>query len=594
MLADLPEDRMWKAIQQHVPLIGSLRGYDKALFRSDLTAGLTVGVMLIPQAMAYAMLAGLPPIVGLYASTLPVLAYAVFGTSRQLAVGPVAIVSLMVAAAVGPLAGGNAETYLTYAVMLAALVGAIQLGMGIGRLGFLVNFLSHPVVSGFTSAAALIIGFSQLKHLLGVDIERSHHIHAIILQAGRQLGQIQAPTLAIGLGAIAMLVALKRWAPRVPGALAVVVLATVAVALLGLHERGVAIVADVPKGLPSLAIPAMDVDVAKKLLPTAVAISLVGFLQSIAVAKAFARKHRYEIDANKELIGLGLANLAGATLQGYPVTGGFSRTAVSSDAGTKTGVSSLFTAGVIVLTLLFLTPLFYYLPKAALAAIIMVAVFSLVDLREVKHLYKVKRGDLALLILTFVATLSLGIEPGIVVGVIGSLLAVIYRTTRPHVAVLGRIPPTHVYRNIKHFDEAETYDGVLAVRIDASFYFANVAFLKETLTRLLAEQPPPTKAVVIEAASVNQLDSSADAALHELVKHMREDGVEIYFANVRGPVREVMTRSGLDALVGEEHFTLSMTRAVSKARAYVASLGIESRARSGRNRSQAQLTTEGC
>lgn len=564
---------MLATLKKQIPLLQSMQGYDKTAFRGDMTAGLTVAVMLIPQGMAYAMLAGLPPIVGLYASTVPLALYALFGTSRQLAVGPVAMVSLMVAAGVGALAKPGSGEFVALAVMLAGLVGLIQLAMGVMRLGFLVNFLSHPVVSGFTSAAALIIGFSQLKHLLGVDIQRSHHVHTIIWQAVQQVTEIKPFTLAIGVGSIAVLLALKKWNPRFPGALTVVVLGTLAVAAFGLHERGVGIVGDVPKGLPAPTLPMLDWELMKQMAPMALAISLVGFMESISVAKAFARKNRYGIDANRELVGLGVANIAGSLFQGYPVTGGFSRTAVNGQAGAKTGLASLITAGVIGLTLLFLTPLFYYLPKAVLAAIIMVAVFGLVDVAEVKHLYQVKKSDLALLLVTFVATLSLGIEAGIGVGVGASLLVVIFRTTRPHTAVLGRIPGTHVYRNVDRNPGVETFDGVLVVRVDAQFYFGNVTFLKETLQRLVREAGSEVHAVVINASTINHLDSSADGALHEIVTDFREQGIELFFANVRGPVMDVMKRSHFVDHLGEDHFEMSVTRAVSRAREHVASLG---------------------
>lgn len=563
---------MVKRLRSVLPLLGALQGYGRPELRGDVVAGLTVAVMLIPQGMAYAMLAGLPPVVGLYAVTVPLAVYALLGTSRQLAVGPVAMVSLMVAAGVGQLARPGSGEFLAYAVLLATMVGVMQLAMGLTRLGFLVNFLSHPVVSGFTSAAALVIGFSQLKHLLGVDIERSHHVHLILAKAFAQLDEIQPITVAIGAGSIALLLWLKRVKPAWPGALLVVTASTLAVWGLGLTDHGVAIVGAVPDGLPTPSLPPLDRQMLRELAPTAIAISLVGFMESISVAKAFARKNRYEIDADRELVALGLANIASGLLQSYPVTGGFSRTAVNGQAGAKSGIASLISAGVIALTLLLLTPLFYYLPKAVLASIIMVAVFGLVDIAEVRHLYRVKRGDLALLLTTFGATLLLGIEAGILIGVGASLLAVIFRITRPHAAVLGRMPGTHVYRSVTRHPEAQIYDGVLVLRIDAQFYFGNVSFLKETLQRALDAAPTPVRAVVLNAASINQLDSSADAALHEIVADCREASTELYFAEVRGPVMDVMRRSGFHERLGAEHFTLSVTRAVSKARAYVASL----------------------
>lgn len=546
-----------------LPLPAWLRDYQRADLRGDLIAGLTTSVMLIPQGMAYAMLAGLPPIVGLYASIAPLVLYALFGSSRQLAVGPVAMVSLLVAAGVGAIAEQGTEAYLAYAVLLALMVGAIQLGMGLLRAGFLVNFMSHPVISGFTSAAALIIGLSQLKHLLGLDLPRSHHIHTVLLGAAERLGEVHLATLLLGAGAIAALLLLKRWRPTFPGALLVVVAGTLAVVGLDLSSGGVAIVGEVPGGLPDLGLPPLEFDSITSLLPTALTIALVGFMESVSVAKAFARRNRYEIDPNRELIGLGVANLGGALTGGYPVTGGFSRTAVNAAAGARTGLAALVTAGMITLTLLFLTPLFTFLPKAALAAIIMTAVFGLVDLREVAHLWKVKRSDLALLVLTFVATLSLGIEEGILTGVVASLLWFVVRTTRPHTAVLGRLPGSEVYRNLENFPEATARPGVLAVRVDAQFYFGNVTFLKDELRRLEEAAATTLCAVVVDASSINNLDSSADAALHEIAEGYEERGVQLHFATVKGPVREVMARSGFTARLGDDHFHEDLAAAMA-------------------------------
>ena len=554
---------MNKLLKQ-IPLVASLRGYSRVDLRGDLSGGLTTAVMLVPQAMAYAMLAGLPPIVGLYASTVPLVIYALLGTSRQLAVGPVAIVSLMVAVSAGALVSPGSAEYMACAVLLAALVGLIQLVMGLIRLGFVVNFLSHPVISGFTSAAALVIGLSQLQYLLGIDLPRGH-VYLTLLNVARRLGEIDPVTLAIGGGAMGLLLLLKQLKPAFPGALAVVALGTLAVWLLGLETR-VAIVGAVPAGLPALSLPTWSWTLIQQLSPSALAISMVGFMESFAVAKSFARKNRYEIDANKELIGLGAANLGGGLLSGYPVTGGFSRTAVNAQAGARTGLAAVITAAVIAGTLLVLTPLFYYLPRSVLAAIIMAAVFGLVDAAEVKHLYRVKRSDLALQLLTFVATLSLGIEPGILLGIGASLLLHVLRTTRPHTAVLGRLPGTHVYRNVARHPEAEQIEGLLLVRFDAQFYFGNVTFLKDKIQRLLAAQPGPVQAVVINASSINQIDSSADGALHEIVADLRDEGVEIYFAEVRGPVRDVMNRSGFDRLLGEDHFSQTMRGAVELAK----------------------------
>jgi SulP family sulfate permease len=522
--------------------------------------------MLVPQAMAYAMLAGLPPIIGLYASLVPLAVYAIFGSSRELAVGPVAMVGLLVAAGLTPLAPAGSATYVGLALTLSLMVGVLHLIMAAGRLGFLLNFLSHPVVSGFTSAAAIIIALSQLKHLLGFEIPAGHEVHKTLWAAWKGLGSTHVPTLALGLGAMVLLVLLQKIAPRFPRALAVVATSTLVVYLFRLQDAGVKIVGTIPAGLPHAAVPAVDWATLKALLPTALAISLVGFMESISVAKAFATRARYEVEPNRELFALGMSNLGAAFFGGFPVTGGFSRTAVNAQAGARTPAAGLVTAGLIAATLLFLTPLFYFLPRAVLAAIIVTAVYQLIDLKELKHLWKVKRGELVYLGVAFGATLTLGIEEGIAVGVGASLLAFLVHTTRPHYAVLGRLPGTEIYRNVSRHPAAETDPAVLTVRFDGQFYFGNVTFLKDTLRRLTAIAAEPVRAIVLDASSVSQLDSSADAALHQLVDEYAERGVRFLFANVKGPVMDVMVRSGWVGKLGPEAFKSTVAEAVLAAR----------------------------
>ncbi len=558
---------MKKALLKYIPATSWLPNYQKQYLQGDLIAGITVAVMLVPQGMAYAMLAGLPPIIGLYASIIPLLIYALFGTSRQLAVGPVAIVSLMTATGIGGvISGASIETYIAYAVLLALMVGIIQLAMGIAKVGFLVTFLSHPVISGFTSAAALIIGFSQLKHLLGLDIPRSHHIHEIIMNAAGQWDQSHMTTLLIGLASIVLLLLLKRWKPMFPGALVVVFLSTLAVWGFDLHEQGVRIVGDVPAGFPTPQLPMMSFDAINALLPTAIVISLISFMESISVAKAFARRNKYDVNPNQELVGLGLANIAGSFFKAYPVTGGFSRTAVNGQAGANTPLASLITAAVISVVLIFFTPLFYFLPKAVLAAIIMTAVFGLIDWKEAKHLLYVKRSDFVAMMVTFFATLSLGIEKGILLGVALSLLWIIIRSSRPHTAILGRVPGTQAYRNLEKYPDAEQEDGILVMRVDAQFYFGNATYLKELINRYIDESATPVNVVVIEAASINQIDSSADAELQGIITELKSKNIEFYFANVKYPVMEVMIKSGLKDLIGNDKFFLSLHDAVQQAR----------------------------
>ncbi len=550
-------------IDKFIPALGWLKSYKNDQLKGDLSAGLTVGVMLIPQGMAYAMIAGLPPIYGLYASTIPLILYALFGTSRQLAVGPVAMVSLLTAAGIGAIAEVSTDTYIALAITLALFIGVIQFLLGAFRLGFLVNFLSHPVISGFTSAAALIIGLSQLKHLLGVDIARSHHIHEILIQAVAKIGVINWATFGIGVVGIALIMGIKKVNKAIPGPLLAVIFGIIAVAGLGLTDYGVKIVGEVPSGLPSFGLPGFNLDTIQTLLPTALAISLVGFMESIAVAKAIQAKHKnYKIDANQELIGLGLANIGGAFFQSFPVTGGFSRTAVNDQAGAKTGLASIISAVLIILTLLFLTPLFYYLPKAILASVIMVAVFGLIDIKEAVHLWHANRSDFWMLVVTFIGTLSLGIEQGIGIGVILSLAMIIFRTTRPHVAELGKVPGTTFYRNIERFKQVDNRKDLLIVRFDAQLYFANINFFKDKLEELIAAKGKELRTIIINAESINNMDSSAIHAVEDLVTEVKGNNRNLFFTGVKGPVRDAMVRGHLIEKIGENNFFMSVQEAV--------------------------------
>ena len=551
-------------LRSFIPLLDQLSTYDRDQLQGDLSAGLTVGVMLIPQGMAYALIAGLPPIYGLYAALVPLIGYGLFGTSRQLAVGPVAMVSLLVAASVGPLAGGDTERYIALALMISVMVGLFQFILGVARFGFLVNFLSHPVLSGFTSAAALIIGLSQLKHLLGVNIPRSNYIHQILGDAYQQLGAVDPTTLALGLGSIALLIALRRWKQAFPGALVAVALTTVIVWALKLDQSGVAIVGDVPRGLPELFVPSFEMDTLQSLIPATLTIALVGFMESIAVAKVYASRHRYEVDANKELIGLGLANFFGAFFRAYPTTGGFSRTAVNDQAGAKTTLAGLFSAVVIALTLLFLTPLFYFMPKAVLAAIVMVAVFGLIDIDEARYLWKVDRTDFALMMLTAAATLALGIEEGILVGVIVSLIVIIHDISQPHTAIEGRLPGTETYRNLQRNPEALTRASVVVVRMDASLSFANATTFRDLIMELDVKDPE-LEGVVINMYPINRVDSTGAHALIEIIEDCHLNEVDVYLAGVKGPVMDVLKAAGVIDVLGSDHLFHEVHDAVKHA-----------------------------
>lgn len=551
-------------LKQYLPILEWLPHYQRDHLRGDLSAGLTVGVMLIPQGMAYAMIAGLPPIYGLYASIVPLLIYAVFGTSRQLAVGPVAMVSLLTLAGVSELAAVGSEEYIALTIFLALLAGTLQLLMGVLRLGFLVNFLSKPVISGFTAAAALIIGLSQLKHLLGLDLARSNYIHKILYEAALNLGQVNLPTLLIGLGGIALILGVKRWNKAIPGPLVAVVFGILVTWLAGLSDLGVKIVGEVPRGLPAFEVPQISWQSTVDLLPMALTICLVSFVESIAIAKTLQAKHRnYEVDSNQELLALGLAKVAGAFFQAYPNTGGFSRTAVNDQAGAKTGLAGVISAVLIALSLLFLTTLFYYLPKAILASVIMVAVFKLIDIKGAIRLWHSRREDFFMLLATFLAVLSLGIQNGILVGVALSLVVVIYHSAYPHVAVLGRIPGTQHFRNLDRFPEAEDRPDVLALRFDAQLFFANADYFREQVRKWEKRKGEALKLLVISGESIASIDSTASQALLEMVEALRERGIEVYFAAFVGPARDALYRAGMTEKLGENNFFVHVHEALA-------------------------------
>ncbi|MGM7682223.1 SulP family inorganic anion transporter [Cytobacillus sp. Hm23] len=543
-----------------IPAVDWMKSYKGSYLKGDLSAGLIVAIMLIPQGMAYAMLAGLPPVIGLYASTIPLIIYALFGSSKQLAVGPVAMVSLLVFSGVSTLAEPGSSEYLSYALLLSLMVGVIQFGMGIFRLGFIVNFLSHAVISGFTSAAALIIGLSQLKHLLGVDIARGS-VFEVLYGAIVQIGNVNFITLAIGALSIAILLYFKKNYPRFPAALIVVVGGSLLVYFLNLQELGVSIVGEVPRGIPSISLPAFDIGSITSLLPIALTISFVGFMESIAVAKAIAAKENDKINSNQELSGLGLANIVGSFFSAYPVTGGFSRSAVNYQAGAKTGLASIITAVLIIISLLFFTPLFYYLPNVVLAAIIMVAVFGLIDVKEAVHLFKIKKVDGWTLIVSFIATLVTSIEEGILIGIAFSLLVFIWRSAYPHVAQLGYIEQENVFRNIKRYENAKTFKDTIIFRIDASLYFANMGFFEEQLRKEIADHPTTTK-IVLDFSSVNAIDAVSIDELEKIIDDYKQANIEILIAGMKGPVKDLVKRADWENKYGNNINYLSLQHAL--------------------------------
>lgn len=529
--------------------------------RGDLVAGLTVGVMLVPQSMAYAVLAGVPPSYGLYASLVPLLVYPLVGTSRHLAVGTIAIDMLIVSAGLGALATPGSEAYIALAVLLALLVGAVQFAMGLARLGFVVNLLSRPVIAGFTSAAALIIMASQLGNLLGLDLPASQHIYTLVWEAAGRIGSVESAALLVGAISLFVLVAAKRWAPLFPAPLLVVVLG-IGAAWLGLEGEGLAVVGPVPTGLPPFEWPAVSLEAVRSLAPTALTLALVQFMSIVSLGKVFAARHRYSIRANRELAAVGLANMAGSLFRGIPISGSFSRTAVNAQAGARTPLANVVAAALVALALVALTPLFAHLPYAALGAIIVVSAFGLFDVPELRYLLRAKRVDGGIALLTFATTLLVGIQEGLLVGIGASVVAVMYRLSRPNVAELGHLPGTRSFRDLARHAEAERLEGLLLLRIDASFSFANAEFLKDLLLRKSEPEDHPIRAVVIDASSINDLDTTAAAVLAATAETLEARGVELYFGGLKEPVRDLMVRSGLFDALGPDRFFLSPHRAV--------------------------------
>ena len=538
--------------------------YDRLSLQADAMAGLTVGVMLIPQAMAYSVIAGLPPIYGLYAALVPPVVYPLFGSSRQMAVGPTALDMLILGAGLSAFVSLGTDQYLALAIVVTAMVGALQIAMGAMQLGFVANLLSRPVITGLTSAAALIIGFSQLGNLLGIELGNSQYVHVILWNAAHRLGDVHFLSLGIGAAGIVLLVLLPKISRMLPEALIVVGLATTASFLFGFEAKGVEVVGSIPKGLPSPSLPSLALNDLRTLLPAALTLALVQFMKNVSLGRVFATRHHYTIDANRELVGMGAANFFGAFFSSIPASGSFSRSAVNDQAGARTPLANWFAAAVIALTLLFLTQLFYFLPMPVLAAIIMVAGFGLIDLREVQTLFRARRRDGAIALFTAVCVLFIGIQEGILLGISASVIAVLYRISRPNVAELGHVPGTRLYRDRERFDQAVRIKDIMVLRVDAAFSFANAEFFKDFILEKSEREGRDVSVVVVDGTSINDLDTTAIEALESTIETLDEQGIELHFTGLIGPVREVVRRSGLHDLLGEGRFHMEPHDAVVK------------------------------
>jgi len=552
-------------MQKYFPFLDWLSGYNKKTLQSDVIAGLTVGVILIPQGLAYAMIAGLPPIYGLYAALLPQIVYALLGTSRQLSVGPVAMDSLLVASGIGAMKLANVDDYVGVAIFLALFVGSVQLLMGLLRMGFLVNFLSRPVISGFTSAAALIIGFSQLKYLLGVDIERSNRFHEIVVNSFDKISDTHLISCVIGCAGIIIIYGFKKWKKSFPAPLIVVIASILLMYFSQMDQSGVDIVGAIPEGLPAFQVPSITKDQFIEIAPFAFALALVAYTEAISIGKSIEHQHDdYKINPNQELRALGLANILGSFFQSYSTTASFSRSAINNEAGAKTGMAAIISAILIALTLLFLTPLFFYLPKPILASVIMVSVFGLIDMKYPIELLKNRRDEFFALLITFVSTLFLGIIEGIVIGVLFSLLLLVYRTAKPHVAELGRVGESDYYKNVARFgNEIEKRADLLILRFDSQLYFGNTEFFKSEIARRVEEHGADLKCIILNAESINYIDSTGSIVLKNVIKEYRDKGIDFMITGAIGPIRDILHKSGVIESLGKEKLFVKTHEAVN-------------------------------
>ncbi|MFC4171596.1 SulP family inorganic anion transporter [Microvirga sp. GCM10011540] len=551
---------------KYIPALDWLRRYRRADLPGDVIASVIVTIMLIPQSLAYALLANLPPEVGLYASITPLIAYALFGSSRALAVGPVAVVSLMTASAIGGIAAPGTPEHWAAALLLALISGLFLLVLGVARLGFLANLLSHPVISGFISASAILIAASQVKHILGIRIS-GERLHEILLQIAEQIGAVNWITGLIGVASLAFLfwvrsslaptlqrLGLSKGAADLAaraGPVAAVLAATVSVAMLRFDQgAGVKIVGAIPAGLPPLTLPSLDPQLWVDLIPAAVLIAIVGFVESVSVAQSLAAKRRQKIDPDQELVGLGAANIAAALTGGYPVTGGFARSVVNFAAGANTQLAAMLTAILIAVATVFLTPLFFYMPEAVLAATIIVAVLGLVDVKTLRHAWHYSKADAVSLIATAAMVLLFGVETGIMVGVGVSIGLYLWRTSRPHVAIVGQVPGTEHYRNVLRHSVI-TKPGILALRVDESLYFINARYLEDKVAALVAEQPQVRHFVLI-CSAINFIDASALESLETIGRNLSDAGVKLHLTEVKGPVMDRLRKVGFtEYLTGE-------------------------------------------
>jgi len=555
-----------------------IKTYQTAQLKGDLIAGVIVAIVLIPQSMAYGLLAGLPAEVALYSSVLPIILYAAFGSSRTLAIGPVGIMSLMTGATIAELGISNIDEVINAANTLALLTGIILLLMRAARLGSIINFLSHPVVSGFISASAIIIALSQVKHIVGLNITEGLAPYQAIIHIVTQLPQGHLVTSILGVcslmllwwfkGPLANLLKKRAFNPNSikfisnSGPLIVAVTGTLVVYYFHLNTRfEVSVVGYIPPGLPHIILPNYDEQLFKQLLPSALLIALIGYLESVSIAKSMAGQKRQKIDANKELLGLSAANVSSAISGGYPVAGGFGRSMVNFTAGANSPLASIITACLVGLTLSVLTPLFFFLPKAALSAVIIFAVLPLIDTHTLKHTWRYDRTEATLMLITFLTVLFINVESGILAGIIISIGLYLHRSSQPHIAVVGQVGNSEHYRNIKRY-KVKTDKEILAIRVDENLYFANTNYLEDNIMGLVADNQSINHIVLI-CQSISFIDTSALQSLSDILYRLEKANIQLHLAEIKGPVMDKLKDTEFLKKIGMENIFLSTHQAIT-------------------------------
>lgn len=557
---DLSSILSW--IKNKFTILSWIKDYSGEVFRDDLVAGLTIGVIVIPQVMAYAVIAGLSPIYGLYGSLIPLLIYPLFGTSRHLSLGIVATDMIIIASGASVVADPGTQKYVSLVLLLTLFVGLVHIALSLLRMGFLVNLLSKPVIYGFTAAAPIIIIFSQLGTVLGIDIGRSQYVGILTIEIIEKIGQINPVPLAIaGIGFI-LLWTLKKLKPLFPRALVLLIAGGLIVWGFGLRNYGVEVIGTIPSGLPSFHFPEFTLDDFRRLIPTVATLTLVQLMTVISLGKTYANKYKYPLNPNREFFALGAANLIGSFFQSPPISGSFSRTVVSEQAGTRSALSNVFCALVVGLALLFLTPLFYYIPIAALSSIIILAVLSLIDINELKYFFRTKPEEAYIALFTFFSVLFIGIQEGILLGIGASLFVMIYRLSRPNLAVLGHIEGSRTFRDVNRNPEAHPIEEILILRFDAPISFNNAEFIKDFVIQKSEERNKKIRAVIVNAKSINDLDTTAIEALRSVMETLETWDIELHFAGMTSPVQELLMRSGLARSLGGTHFHSSTHLAV--------------------------------